>query len=283
MQSHNHLEVLYPQRPFLYLIDNKRNSPFRPTLSDDKSTSLQLIGDEDDPYYGHPYQFEIEHLEYPPKQMQHRKEIVSPPLDQVSVFWIESEDALEEMASLLSVCSAIAVDLEHHHQHSFGGMTCLMQISTRDRDYVIDTLALRRSLHRHLLPILSDPNVVKVFHGASQDIKWLQRDFSLYVVNLFDTFEAAKCLNLQQKSLRFLLEQFCAVSTNKALRLTDWRVRPLRPELVEYARKDTRYLLYLMDHFTNLLLEQSTSRRALLAEVYARSAETSLMVSPCTF
>lgn len=33
-----------------------------------------------------------------------------------------------------------------------------------------------------------------MFHGAESDVKWLQRDFSIYVVNLFDTFLAAKQL-----------------------------------------------------------------------------------------
>jgi ribonuclease D len=36
--------------------------------------------------------------------------------------------------------------------------------------------------------------LTQVFHGAESDVKWLQRDFSLYVVNLFDTFLAAKQL-----------------------------------------------------------------------------------------
>merc|ERR1719474_631624 len=123
-----------------------------------------------------------------------------------------------------------------------------------------------------------DRTVLKVLHGATEDIKWLQRDFSLYVVNLFDTFQAAQCLNLKGKSLQFLLETYCDEVTDKRLRMTDWRVRPLRPELGEYARKDTRYLLFLMDHFTNLLLEHSTTRRDLLSECYARSADTALIV-----
>ena len=37
----------------------------------------------------------------------------------------------------------LAVDLEHHHLHSYLGKTCLMQISTREADFVVDTLALR--------------------------------------------------------------------------------------------------------------------------------------------
>ena len=276
------MEVLYPQRPFLDLIDNKRNTPFRPNLigklKNTKNTKNESSDDNQSIDDIHPYQSEIEHITYPPKQLSHRREMPSPPLEHVSVYWIDSEDALSEMAAILSNCTAIAVDLEHHHQHSFYGMVCLMQISTRDRDYIIDTLALRRVLQEYLHSIFVDAKVLKVFHGATEDIKWLQRDFSLYVVNMFDTFEAAKLLNVPRKSLQFLLESYCDVTTNKALRLTDWRVRPLRPELVEYARKDTRYLLYLMDHFTNLLLDQSNSKRDLLTECYQRSAGTALIV-----
>lgn len=38
-----------------------------------------------------------------------------------------------------------------------------------------------------LAPVLADPAVVKVLHGADSDIVWLQRDYGLFVVNLFDT------------------------------------------------------------------------------------------------
>lgn len=35
---------------------------------------------------------------------------------------------------------------------------------------------------------------VQVFHGAESDIVWLQQDFQVYVVNLFDTYHASKVL-----------------------------------------------------------------------------------------
>jgi exosome complex exonuclease RRP6 len=41
----------------------------------------------------------------------------------------------------------LAIDLEHHSHRSFQGFTCLMQVSTRQRDYVIDAIALRSSMH----------------------------------------------------------------------------------------------------------------------------------------
>lgn len=61
-----------------------------------------------------------------------------------------------------------------------------MQLSTRTQDYIIDTLALRPYMHV-LLTVFTNPNILKVLHGADMDILWLQRDFGLYIVNMFDT------------------------------------------------------------------------------------------------
>ena len=70
-----------------------------------------------------------------------------------------------------------------------------MQISTRDEDFIIDTLALRS--HMHLLnTVFTDPKIVKVLHGSDSDVLWLQRDFGIYLVNLMDTGQAARVLGL---------------------------------------------------------------------------------------
>lgn len=65
----------------------------------------------------------------------------------------------------------------------------------------------------------------QVFHGADSDIEWLQRDFGVYVVRLFDTHQASRALNLARHSLDHLLTQFCNVSSDKRFQLADWRIR----------------------------------------------------------
>ena len=57
------------------------------------------------------------------------------------------------------------------------------------------------------------------------DIVWLQRDYGVYVVNLFDTFHAACVLEMSRKSLAFLLQHYCKIDVDKEYQLADWRIR----------------------------------------------------------
>lgn len=190
-------------------------------------------------------------------------------LDSTPLEWIDSVVALRALARVLDQQPIFAVDLEHHDYRSFLGFTCLMQISTRTHDYLIDVLALREHMHA-LNSSFMDPSIVKVLHGADSDVQWLARDFGLYVVNLFDTGQAARVLQLERASLAHALAHYCGVTLDKRYQLADWRVRPLTPELTMYARLDTHSLLYVFDVMRNELLE-----RGLLRAVRQRSLNVS--------
>ena len=66
---------------------------------------------------------------------------------------------------------------------------------------------------------------LQVFHGADLDIEWLQRDLGVYVVNMFDTGQAARVLSLPRFSLAYLLQTYCKVEADKQYQLADWRIR----------------------------------------------------------
>jgi len=122
---------------------------------------------------------------------------------------------------------------------------------------------LRRQMSM-LLPIFTNKDVVKVFHGCDSDILWLQRDFGLYVINCFDTFQAVKLLKYPSLSLAHLLKYHCGITVNKKFQLADWRVRPLSDEMISYARDDTHYLLYVYDKLRREVF-QSHGAEGLLA------------------
>lgn len=56
--------------------------------------------------------------------------------------------------------------LQHHSYRSFLGLTCLMQISTREEDFIIDTLELRSELYI-LNEAFTDPSIVKVMAATN--------------------------------------------------------------------------------------------------------------------
>ena len=72
---------------------------------------------------------------------------------------------------------------------------CIIQISTREEDFVVDTIALKEEIFR-LNEVCTNGSILKVLHGCERDIEWLQRDFGVFVVNLFDTQKAARALQV---------------------------------------------------------------------------------------
>uniref|UniRef100_A0A8C1L115 Exosome complex component 10 n=1 Tax=Cyprinus carpio TaxID=7962 RepID=A0A8C1L115_CYPCA len=197
------------------------------------------------------------------------------PLAESTCQFINTLDDLVALNEKLAKVSEFAVDLEHHSYRSFLGITCLMQISTREEDFIIDTLELRSEMYI-LNETFTDPAIVKVFHGADSDIEWLQKDFGLYVVNMFDTHHAARCLNLGRNSLDHLLKVYCSVNSDKRYQLADWRIRPLPEEMLKYAQADTHYLLYVYDRVRADLFETSNSQPTLIQQVWAKSRDLSL-------
>jgi ribonuclease D len=200
----------------------------------------------------HPYDDLIKNMKLPIKEMFEEEfdeaKFLERTLQNVPLNFVDDEVGLKEMFGKLEGEKIIAVDLEHHSYHSYTGLVSLIQISNSKEDFLVDPIKLRESLQSpefSLNRIFANEKVLKIFHGAESDIAWLQRDFDTFVVNMFDSFHAAKILNLPRMSLAFLLEQFCGVELDKKYQLADWRERPMPAEMIEYARKDTHYLVYL--------------------------------------
>eukprot|EP01095_Lingulamoeba_sp_RSL-Kostka_P016409 TRINITY_DN802_c2_g1_i1.p1 TRINITY_DN802_c2_g1~~TRINITY_DN802_c2_g1_i1.p1 ORF type:complete len:1015 (+),score=364.65 TRINITY_DN802_c2_g1_i1:90-3134(+) len=224
--------------------------------------------------YPNPYCYEIENYTYLDHQLVKRKEVLYLPIETTKCTEINKPYQLQELVTKLAYEREIAVDLEQHGYRSFQGFVCLMQISTRNEDFLIDTLELRSEL-QIMNEIFTDPKIVKVFHGSDSDIVWLQRDFGIYIVNLFDTGQASRVLEYPKFSLAYLLEHFCNVKTNKAYQLADWRIRELPDVMKHYARIDTHYLLYIYDRLHNELISKGNSNNNLLLATLNRSRELS--------
>lgn len=217
-------------------------------------SSYEIIDGDID--YVHPYLDEITQLELMPSQLLPHTEIEPLPIDETPLHYIDNVEEFNRMLENLNNQKEIAIDLEYHSYRSYQGFTCLMQISTRKEDYIIDTISLRSICYK-LNNIFCNPSIIKVFHGSNQDILWLQKDFGVYVVNMFDTYQASVHLLLDKHSYASLVLRYCKINLDKTNQLADWRERPLSDDKILYARNDTHYLLYVYDCMVKELYDKS--------------------------
>ncbi|KAI5212834.1 hypothetical protein E4T38_00015 [Aureobasidium subglaciale] len=281
-------DIPKPQQNFRDIPTNAESGPFKPLLESKPhavipmNKALELFKDQNDvQHHPHPYQKEIEQYEYPSFVYTQAEPIPYHPYESTTAIFVDTEEKVDEMLQELKKAKEIAIDLEHHDSRSYIGIVSLMQISTRDKDWIVDTLQPWRRKLNKLNDVFADPKILKVLHGAFMDITWLQRDLGLYVVGLFDTHFASRALGYSGGSLAFLLKKFVNFDAQKQYQTADWRIRPLPQEMFEYARSDTHFLLYIYDNMRNELIQKSDftvpdHEKDKIHDVLTRSRDTAL-------
>jgi ribonuclease D len=158
--------------------------------------------------------------------------------------WISRSDELAEIVGGMGA-ERLALDTEADSMHHYPEKVCLVQLSHRGCDYLVDPLD---GIDLGLLgPVLASSSVTKVLHGADYDLRVLHRDFGLKIRGLFDTMVAAKIIGERALGLAALLKQRFGVTLNKRYQRADWSRRPLPEEMARYAVLDTRHLPELAD------------------------------------
>ncbi|CDS02128.1 hypothetical protein [Sporisorium scitamineum] len=302
-----------PQKHFTTKPDNSADTLWQPRLKYGKPNAQVALGHVNPPRTGadgqplprgprrgmycaegdpldNPYYHEIVHSSPPThaltKPDPSAKDTPPPPLNEkdpslstdTSPFqWVSTKQQLEQLRDHLDEprVTEIAIDLEHHSYRTYQGIVCLMQLSTRWGDWIIDTLSDQVRQHAELLnSSFTHPDKVKVLHGANHDVLWLQRDLGLYLVNLFDTYHATNVLMFPSHGLNYLMARYCNFDADKRYQLADWRIRPLPKEMLYYARSDTHTLLYIYDNLRFELMESGGIDA--IRQVFTRSKDVAM-------
>ena len=164
---------------------------------------------------------------------------------------ISDAGTLADLGESLSGETRVAVDLEAAGFHRYSDRVCLLQVSTSNQNFVVDTLAVDPS--NVLRGPLESPSVTILLHGGDYDLRLMDRDLDLHPVKLFDTQTAAALLGEPSLGLAALLEKYLDVHVSKKYQRADWAKRPLPAEMLNYAASDTRHLHELADLLTERL------------------------------
>jgi len=167
---------------------------------------------------------------------------------------IDSPEALPLASRFLQGVKRLSLDCEAAGFHRYSDRLCLVQISVPGHNIILDPLALDPS--PLLRPVLEDPEIQVIMHGADYDIRLLDRDLGIRLRGLFDTQAAASLLGASAVGLSSLLEEHLGVRLPKTHQRADWAQRPLSEGMLEYAADDTRHLLALADVLVDALREK---------------------------
>ena len=156
---------------------------------------------------------------------------------------ITTSEPLDQLISEIAGIDRIAIDTEADSLHCYFEKLCLIQLSVPGRDALIDPLAgfsiepFCDELSRHEL----------VIHGADYDLRLMARSGHLKATRVFDTMLAARLMGRTEFSLAALLSSNFGVTLAKQSQKANWAMRPLPSQMLEYAMKDTQYLLPLAE------------------------------------
>ncbi len=188
---------------------------------------------------------------------------------ELSYHLIDDLEKLELFKTKIANSTILAIDTESNQFHAYRPQICLLQIATKDEIFIVDPLAFSKEDLEFFGKILSYVGVVKVLHGADNDILWFQRDFGWRVKNLFDTAIAARHLGLAKRGLSYLLSRYFSIeSKSKKFAKYDWKKRPLQADALQYAALDVAYLIQLYE-----ILEKELKQQNLFREVKEHSEQ----------
>lgn len=155
---------------------------------------------------------------------------------------ISTPEDLTSLTDKLREEDAIAIDTEFHGERRYWPDLYLIQIAGKDGPVAVDPLEIDDL--SPLSRILESETPVKVIHSARNDIEVLMHHLNIEFSSVFDTQLAAAFLgHPRQIALFRLVKAECGIYPKKGHTLSDWSMRPLADDQIEYALDDVRYLL----------------------------------------
>ena len=173
----------------------------------------------------------------------------------------------------------ITIDTEFLRERTYFSKLCLVQLAIpgdeNENAVIVDTLVNNLDLSP-LYEVFKNPNVVKVFHAARQDLEIFYLDSGIFPYPLFDTQIAAMVCGFgDQIAYETLVRQLAKQTLDKSSRFTDWSRRPLTDAQKKYALADVTHLRIIYETLSEKLLK--TKRLKWVDE------ELEILISPKTY
>ena len=149
---------------------------------------------------------------------------------------------LQTLCEDLGSADYVTVDTEFLREQTFWPQLCLIQIAGPAGEAIIDPMAAGLDLSA-FYKLMTNENIVKVFHAARQDIEIVFTKTGAVPHPVFDTQVAAMVCGFGESiSYVNLVKKITGADIDKSSRFTDWSRRPLTEKQLVYALGDVTHL-----------------------------------------
>jgi ribonuclease D len=169
-----------------------------------------------------------------------------------------------DLPATLEFGSSVAVDTEALGLNPLRDKLCLVQLSSGDGNAHL--LQLDRSAYDapRLKALLTNPDVLKIFHYARFDVATLRHYLSVETRPLYCTKIASRLTRTytDRHGLKDLVKELLGIELNKQQQSSDWGVHMLSDAQKQYAAQDVLYLHEIKARLDQMLEREGREKLA---------------------
>ncbi|HXQ50686.1 MAG TPA: ribonuclease D [Stellaceae bacterium] len=165
----------------------------------------------------------------------------------------------------LSFGASVAIDTETLGLNPGRDRLCVAQLSAGDGNAHLVQFAPGAYDAPNLRTLLSDPNVLKLFHFGRFDIAVLRQYLGVLAAPVYCTKIASKIARTftDKHGLKDLCKDLLGVDLSKQQQQSDWGVAQLAPEQLTYAASDVLHLHALRERLDTMMVREGRMELAL--------------------
>ncbi|HYM18503.1 MAG TPA: ribonuclease H-like domain-containing protein [Micropepsaceae bacterium] len=164
----------------------------------------------------------------------------------------------------LELGPAVAVDTETLGLNPGRDRLCLIQLSSGDGSAHLVQFARDQYEAKNLKRMLSNPNVLKLYHFARFDLAIIRRYLGILAAPVYCTRTASKIARTytDKHGLKDLVKELLDVDLSKQQQSSDWGAANLTEQQLAYAANDVAYLHRLKDSLDGMLEREGRQKLA---------------------
>jgi len=164
----------------------------------------------------------------------------------------------------LNLGHVVAIDCETMGLNPHRDRLCLIQMSGGDGNCHLVQIAIGQTEAPNLTAMLSDPNVLKLFHFGRFDIAVLMGTFGVITAPVYCTKIASKLVRTytDRHGLKTLVHEMLGIAISKQQQQSDWGAAKLTSAQLDYAASDVLYLHMLRKALNVLLVREERNTKA---------------------